>query len=147
MVRPVSIVWFERCLLGSIALWLVSTVLNWNAMLATMAGNPATAQFGPSFAPTVGAVTVVVTLGIWALLWYLTARQASTIAKWIITVFFVFALLGFGFAAVTQHFQTGLAGVLRIVTFVLFAVAVWQLFRPDAEAWFAGTSADVVARA
>ena len=147
MVRPASIVWFDRCLFGSIALWLVGTALNWNAILVGMAANPATEQFGPSFVPTVAVLSVLVILGVWILLWYFAARRVSVLAKWIITIFFVLILLGLGFAAVAQRFPDGLSGVVRIVTFVLFGVGVWQLFRPDAEAWFArATATDVLPR-
>jgi len=37
--------------------------------------------------------------------------------------------------------QPGLSGALGIVGLVLNGIAVWQLFRPDARAWFGESAA------
>lgn len=141
MERPVSIVWFERCYLGAILVGLVNTAVRWPQMMAQLADNPSVGQLGPSFAPTVAVLSIVLGVLISLLLWFFTARRRAVVTKWIITIFFVLSLLAIGFSAMMHTFPGGLSGVLSVVALVLNALAVWSLFRPDAEAWFAGTAA------
>lgn len=136
MERPVSIIWFERCYLGALVIGLINAVLRWPEMTAAAANQPNADQLGAGFMPTVLIVTLALGFGISLLLWYFAARRRANVAKWIITIFFVLGLLSFGFTAVTGNLPKGLGGVIAVVTWVLNAVAVWQLFRPDAEAWF-----------
>lgn len=136
MLRPVSIVWFERCYLGALLIGLINAALRWPEMTAAAANQPNVDQLGPSFVPTILIVSLVVGFGISLLLWYFAARRRANVAKWIITIFFVLGLLSLGFTAMTGAFPKGLGGVVSVVTWVLNAIAVWQLFRPDAEAWF-----------
>ena len=139
MQRPVSIVWFERCYLGAMAVGLLNTALSWQATTTKMAESPGADQFGPSFGPDVLIVGTLFGIGISLLLWYFAARKGAAVAKWIITVFFVLGVLGLGFSALMRTFPEGVSGVLGVVGFVLNAIAVWQLFRPDTEAWFGET--------
>ncbi|WP_010164044.1 hypothetical protein [Sphingomonas sp. PAMC 26617] len=136
MERPVSIIWFERCYLGATAVGLVNTALSWNSSLQRMAENPGAAQFGPAFGGNIllfgTAIAIVLTLT----LWYFTARRRSVVTKWIITAFFGLGVLGIVTSLRTGTTQPGIGGVLMIVAFVLNALAVWQLFRPDAALWF-----------
>lgn len=137
MERPVSIVWFERCYLGALVVGLVNFALQWPTMMAQLADNPQVAQLGSTFAPTVAIVSVAISTAISLLLWFLAARKRAVVAKWIITVFFVIGVLFTVFNAIGHKLPAGIGGVLAIVALVLNGVAVWQLFRPDAEAWFA----------
>lgn len=132
MVRPISIVWFERCYLGALVVGLLNTALSWNTTMAKMADNPQVAAYGPASVIVGTLLGIAMTL----LLWYFAARKRANVAKWIITVFFVIGLLAIGFSVVMHTFPQGLAGVLGVVGFVLNLIAVWELFRPDAEAWF-----------
>lgn len=136
MPRPVSIVWFERCYLGALVIGLLNAVLRWPEMMAAAANQPNADQLGASFVPTVLIVSLLAGFGISLLLWYFAARRGAVVAKWIITIFFVIGLLSIGFSVVTGSFPTGIGGVIAVVVEVLQAIAVWQLFRPDAEAWF-----------
>lgn len=136
MLRPVSIVWFERCYLGALVVGLLNTALSWNTTMAKMAENPGAEQMGSSFGATTLIAGTLIGIVISLVLWYFAARKRANVAKWIITVFFVIGLLGIGASAVMRTFPQGIAGVLGVVGFVLNAIAVWQLFRPDAEAWF-----------
>lgn len=136
MERPVSIVWFERCYLGATAVGLVNTALSWNTSLQRMAESPGAAQFGPSFAGNILLLGTAVAIVIALVLWYFTARRRSVVTKWIITAFFGFAVLGVVTSLRMGTTQPGIGGVLMIVAFVLNALAVWQLFRPDANLWF-----------
>lgn len=140
-MRPISIVNFERCYLGAIAIGLGNSLLTLPTMMRTPQLAQATAMFGSGFFYISAIVSTVVLL----LLWYLTARRASVVAKWIIVVFFALGALGMlynlmtGFASVPS--QTGV--ILRIVAFILQAVAVYLLFKPDAVTWLNGDRADL----
>lgn len=46
MERPRSIVLFERCYLGGLAVGLVNTGVSWNATLTRLTEDPAAAQLG-----------------------------------------------------------------------------------------------------
>lgn len=132
MVRPQSIVNFERCYLGSVAIGIVNNVLNWRTTEDAI--NVAGATGLPDwFVP----VTVIVGIGINLLLWYFIARRGSNVAKWILTVFFIFGVFALLFSLVRGSFPEGLVGVLGIVGFVLQAIAIWMMLRPDAKRWFA----------
>ena len=141
MERPLSIVWFERCYLGSLVVLLVQKALSWNAMIAAsnakLEDNPAAAQFGPSFVSGILVGTIVLMIVISLLLWYFTAKKASVVTKWIITVLFALNVLSVVMGAVRGTMEAGSIGaVLGIVALVLNGIAVWQLFKPDARAWF-----------
>lgn len=135
-MRPSSIVRFDRLYLASIAIGLIGNILEWPITMARLAENPDTAALGSSAAVAAGGMIAVGVL-IALLLWFFIAQRASTVAKWILVVFTVFAvgslLLGFSSGAVIL--DTG--GIVRIVAVALQAVAVFFLFRPDAAAWFA----------
>ncbi len=136
MVRPKSIVWFERLYLGS---WLVSMValaVNWSTVRETLEENPAAKRLGVDVMMNM----VVGGIGIGALitfvLWYFAARQHSVVAKWFIVVFFVLGLLGIpGLIALFTSGQT-LSGLLQTIVFGLHAGAVAMLFQRDARIWF-----------
>lgn len=136
MERPESIVWFERCYLGSLAASLVNSALGWNENLAKLSANPGAEALGPSFLPTMMMGGVVIVSAISLLLWYYAARRAAVVAKWIITIFFALNAVGLVYSLTTHAFPTGLAGVVAAIGFVLDAIAVWQLFRPASARWF-----------
>lgn len=136
MERPQSIVWFERCYLGLIVLGLINAALSWNEMMAKAAANPGLERLGPSFVPTLMIGVMVITLCINLLLWYFATRKGAAVAKWIIVVFFGISVLSMVLTIPTGGLPAGLTGVLKIVAFVLHAIAVWQLFKPDANVWF-----------
>lgn len=136
MERPGSIVLFERCYLGGVAVGLLNTAVSWNTTLVRLAEDPAAAQMGASFAKgtLVGGVLLGIVISL--LLWYFTARAGSVVTKWIITVFFVLGILGLIWSGVRGTTPQGLSGVLVVVAWVLNAIAVWQLFKTDSRRWF-----------
>jgi small-conductance mechanosensitive channel len=140
MERPVSIVWFERCYLGAVAIGVINFALQWNVMMAkiseSMADNPAAAQLGPSFASNMAIGSTALSVVISALLWFFTARKGSVVTKWIVTVFFALSLLGFLWNASRGMMPQGIGAVLTVVAVVLNGIAVWQLFKPDTKVWF-----------
>ncbi len=135
-MRPSSIVRFDRLYLASIAVGLIGNILEWPVTMARLAENPDTAALGSSAAVAAGGM-IVIGVVIALLLWFFIAQRASTVAKWILVVFTVFAvgslLLGFSSGAVIL--DTG--GIVRIVAVALQTAGVVFLFRPDAAAWFA----------
>ena len=145
MLRPVSIVQFERCYLGSIALGFVTLALTWTAQMAMLSRNPATAQLSGGLLYSSLLTGIVLGALVALVLWYFAARRASVVAKWIIVVFFAIGVLSLLNSLSKGMVPSGLGGVLTVANIVLQAVAVYLLFRPDAKAWFAGrrTGADL----
>lgn len=145
MERPISIVWFERCYLGSLVVALLNTALQWpklvEKMSTQMATNPAAAQLGTSFIPASLGLGIFFVIAVSLLLWFFTARKHSVVTKWIVTVLFAYNLVMFviGFAAGTA--PASLYAVLAVAGLVLNGLAVWQLFKPDAKLWFGETVA------
>lgn len=136
MERPNSIVLFERCYLGSLAVGLVNTAVSWKGTQAQLAENPAAAQLGASFAQGMVVGGALLGIAISLLLWYFTARQGSVVTKWIITVFFALGVLGLVLGAVRGTMPQGVSGILVVIAWVLNAIAVWQLFKRDSKVWF-----------
>jgi len=132
MQRPSSIVNFERCYLGAVVVGLIASLLNWQHMESLVSVQRANAMIGSWYMPAAVIVGVLIPV----VLWYFVARRASTVAKWIVVVLFVFSCFGLVTGLAGHTYPTGIAGVLSIIAFVLDAIAVWMLFKPDAKAWF-----------
>jgi hypothetical protein len=135
MERPQSIITFERCYLGAVALGLASNALNWTNMQEQMAATPNSQLLPDWFLPATIGVGIVITL----LLWYFVARRASAVAKWILVFFFALGLLGLPgmITGVTTGLIAPLMAIVALATLGLNAFAVWMLFQPDAKLWFA----------
>ncbi len=136
MERPPSIITFERCYLGAMALGLANNALNWTNLQEQMAAAPNSQLLPDWFLPATLGFGLLITL----LLWYFVARRASVVAKWILVVFFVIGLIGV--PGIVMGLTTGtvapLMAIVALLTLGLNAAAVWMLFRPDAKHWFAG---------
>ena len=127
-MRPKSIVNFERTVLASLGLSILGSALGWERA-STMAAD---AGLGSGYLIGVAAFTLVLTL---LLLWFI-ARKGSPVAKWIYVVVSVLGLIG-GIAGIGQVMQYGgISAGITILSYVLSAVSLWFLFRPDATAWF-----------
>jgi hypothetical protein len=134
-MRPNSIIMFERLFLASLALSAIASVLAYDAILAELNRDPAVQQLGLG-GGFMGAIFVV-GFAIYLLLWFLIARRASTVAKWILVVFVALSLASF-VASLTAGFTPDSGTLLALVIYALEVAAVWFLFRPDAAAWFKG---------
>ncbi|MEG3174831.1 hypothetical protein U1872_01205 [Sphingomonas sp. RB3P16] len=145
MQRPISIVWFERCYLGSLAVSLLNMAVQWPGLIAKMSvqmeSNPAAAQLGSSFIPAALGIGAVLVIAVSLVLWYFTARQRSAVTKWIVTVLFGYNLLMFLLGLSSGTVPTGFGAVLGVAALVLNGLAVWQLFKPDTKAWFGEVAA------
>jgi formate-dependent nitrite reductase membrane component NrfD len=127
-MRPKSIVNFERTVLASLALSVLGSAVSWERA-STMAAD---AGLGTGYLIGVAAFTLVLTL---LLLWFI-ARKGSPIAKWIYVVVAVLGFIG-GVASIGQVLEYGaLSAGITILSYILSALSLWFLFRPDANAWF-----------
>lgn len=142
-MRPASIVRFERAYLGSVAVWLANMAVGWPVMLRQLEaqpqfnGNPQVMKLAETL--LMGGVAAILVL--WLLLWYFTARRASVVTKWIIVGFTVLGALRLPLVLAGAPAAGWFATVLSVAAFGLAAYATWLLFRPDAQAWFAGEGA------
>ena len=128
-MRPNSIVTFERLYLASLVLGLINNLLNWENASQILATDPNAARLGPGF--------LVLTMGggflVSLLFWYFTARKASSVAKWIITVFFGLGLLALPMSLGSlPSLNLAISGIALIMQ----GYAVYLVFRPDAKQWF-----------
>ncbi|KQM85278.1 hypothetical protein ASE67_12630 [Sphingomonas sp. Leaf23] len=140
-MRPSSIIRFDRLYLASIAVGLIGNVIEWPLTMARLAENPDTAALGSTATVAAGGMIAVGVL-IALLLWFFIAQRGSTVAKWILVAFTVFAIgsLAVGFSSGAVILDAG--GILRLVAVALQTAAVVFLFRPDAAAWFAPAQVD-----
>jgi hypothetical protein len=137
-VRPHSIVMFERLFLASLALSLLGSLLAFDAVVDEMTRDPAVQQMGLG-GGFVGAV-LAIGLVVYLLLWFLIARKASNIAKWILVVFVAIGVISL-LVSMTQGFTADLPTLLGLVNYALELAAVSFLFRSDAVAWLTGEAA------
>lgn len=135
-MRPKSIQRFDIFYLGALALGLVNTAFGWTDTMARMQADASTA----AIATPIMLGSVIIGFGISLLLWFFVSRMRSTIAKWILVVFFVLGVLSLLFTLMNGQFPGGIVGVLSVVSTVLQAAAVFMLFQPDAVAWLKGNS-------
>lgn len=134
MTRPRSILAFERLFLLALLLWAVRQALTWGAQVRQFEANPA--GQGRSW---VLALLLVATALYNLLAWYLAARRANRIGKWlavaaagvsgILLLFELLALAQPGGAALPFK-------LLALVASGLTVAASVPLFRDDAKAWF-----------
>ncbi|KQT32479.1 hypothetical protein ASG29_11930 [Sphingomonas sp. Leaf412] len=134
IARPRSILAFERLFLLALLLWAVRQVLTWSAQAAQFEANPAgrgQAWVLAAFLLCVAAANVAI--------WYLAARRASRVGKWLA----VAAAAVSGVLLVVEVLQLLQPGgpalpfkLLALVASALTAAAAVPLFRDDAKAWF-----------
>ena len=136
MLRPKSIVWFERLYLGSWFVSLVALAVNWSTMKEAIEDNPAAKKLGIDAMMNMVVAGIAISALITVVLWYFTARQHSVVAKWFVVVFFVLGL--FGIPGLFAMFTSGqvASALLQTVVFVLHAAAIVMLFQRDARIWF-----------
>lgn len=130
MSRPPSIVRFEQFFLASIVIGLVNTAV----VYAMYGGLPGAQQV----VPAVLAVSVGLGIAVNLILWFFIARRGSNGARWVMTVLFALGLVSLAFSILMGTYPQGIAGLLGAAGWVLQALAVWHLFRPDTIGWFRG---------
>ena len=135
-MRPASIIMFERLFLASLALGVVIFLAGYEAMMDQLGREPAVVQLGIGGGFMIGLMVVSVAINL--LLWFLIARKASTVAKWILVVLTVIGVGGFLASLATTPMTWDLATLLSVLSYLLEVAAVVFLFRADAMAWFKG---------
>jgi hypothetical protein len=135
MERPQSIVNFERAYLGSVVLGLVSTAVNWDGLKAQVAATPGAEILPEWFLPASIGASIVINL----LLWFFVAKRGSAVAKWIVVALFAFSLFSLPRLFGGDVALPGTLLAFAVVNYLLNAVAVWMLFRPDTKSWFGET--------
>ena len=131
-MRPNSIIQFERFYLAAIGVDVVNTILSWTDWQERALLHPQ--MLGEMTLPVTTAIGFAVSL----LLWFLIARRRSNVAKWLLTLFVLLALVWTVYAIPMGRYALGLSGLLGVFSTVLQAYAVWLLFRADARRWFGG---------
>lgn len=134
-MRPASIIWFERLFLLGLALGLVNGMIQFDTALAQIESDPKLAQlgWGTGFVVTVMAISLLIPL----LLWFLIARRASNIAKWVLVIFTVPGL--FFLPSSAEQMSTS-AFVLTWVLTAIQLAAISFLFKRDAREWLSPTA-------
>ena len=131
-MRPKSIELFEKVYLGSLALGLVNTVVNWGQLVAS-------AEKAGAGAASVGSGimigSIVGGMAISLLLWFFIARRASNVAKWIFVVLTAIGIFGVLTSLISPDAPKGAAMIGGVIATALQVYAAWLLFRPDAAAW------------
>jgi uncharacterized membrane protein len=126
-MRPQSITTFERLYLAGIAVSIVGFVLDFNKLAgATVSGTPVN--------PAIVIAGFGISIAIYLLLWFLVAKKASNIARWVVVVVFILGLAGLP-VALSPPF--GLTKVLSLLLTALHFAAIVFLFRKDASDWLA----------
>jgi hypothetical protein len=142
-MRPASIDLFDKLYLTSVAISIVQAAVSFKVSAANLQADPATARFG--FGSGFLIVTMLISFSISFLLWFLIARRASNIAKWILIV-----LTAISVPMVIASFPTVAASgtmvvLLTVITTALSLASIVCLFRRDAREWFASRGRSVPA--
>ena len=142
MTRPPSIVRFEALYLFGLALSLAGWALSWGSLERRLALDPRTASIPWLwwFLPAGLLLSVAVTL----LLWWLTARRASRVGKWLVTIFATLSAirLAINLPALTSGIVPLPMVILSFATTIVGILAAVMLFADDARVWFGEAGAE-----
>ena len=134
MVRPDTIVRYERLYWAAFALDSIVTAMTWTQREAIVTAYPVLAK-ATWILPTFQAIGISVTV----LLWYFTARAPSVVAKWVVVILAALAVLGavqaLGSLA-TGSATLGTASILSLIANALYVAAAVYLLKPTSKAWF-----------
>lgn len=143
MDKPPSIKLFERFWFGSTVLWSVATRLAWDRVQNSVAS-----RLGDA-ARTDGQIALVAAYAQWinialvllatVALWYLVARRASAIGKWLVVAVAAWSgvrvlLTVFTMLTSANPHPLSQGGFLLAAALTIASAAM--LFRDDARAWF-----------
>lgn len=131
-VKPQSIKLFDYFYLGSMFLGVLAFITGYRAAKAELAAQ--TAEAGISIPPETLIAGYALGSLICLALWFFVSAQRSSIAKWLIVVFFLVSLISIG------DYLAGpmpLSEIYGLASIIAYAVAVGLLFRGDAARWLA----------
>jgi hypothetical protein len=132
MIRPKSILWFERLLGLALAIDLTVNLASWPAISARLAAQ------GLSASPVLIVLIAAASPLLGAILLYFVARRRSRIARWVVTLLVVAATIAF--VVVIAGGRTGQLTplfALTVLAELMKLIAVTRLFTSEAAAWFA----------
>lgn len=118
ILRPDSIVWFERIIIVTLLLGIVNSWLIWPQLVS---------QASPAFVFAVQAMTLIMILGLTLLI----SHRRSRVAKWISIALFVVGLPTF----FNQGLPAGGSGAVSIIQILAQLLAYSLLFTPSAKRW------------
>lgn len=139
MSRPKSIVLFDRLYLLSIVVSLIGAAVTWSATMAKALSSPAMVQ-NPGMAPmvTIGSIAGIgIYVAITLLLWWLIAYKANNNVKWVFVVLNVIGIALAVFSLFAMNAEEMVSVLFKAFAWVFAIPALYFLFRPDANAWFA----------
>jgi hypothetical protein len=124
---------FERLFLASLVVSAGSIAVGYDEMMRVAASDPSLQRVGLGAGFLLGAMAV--SFAIYLLLWFLIARRASNVAKWILIVL---VALGVASLPLALTGPLNLSVLLNVLVYALEIAALVFLFRADAKAWFRG---------
>ena len=130
MLRPPSIVLFERLFLASVAWALVNTLLLSGRLAAIETPLSGLARL------MVIATGVVIGTGLMLTLWWFVARRRSVVARWLTVALAIYTLYSLLSGLLSGSAIGGALGVSVMAGGLLQIAAVLFLFRADARTWF-----------
>jgi hypothetical protein len=132
MPQPPSIKKFDIFYLAALGVYAVGFFLGFDQTVGMIREQYAAA--GMTNLPVEGITTggFIFGIAISLLLWWFVSAKRSTVAKWILIVFFALGLLGLPTIFQNLNLTTGIS----LLSMVLSAVAIWFLFQPDTKPWF-----------
>lgn len=139
MIRPASILLFEKVFFACMALSVLGIAFGWSEMVATAAAQ------SPGIAdavPMVMIVAVVIGVAVPVLLWFFIARRASNIAKWTYVVLTAIGVLMYLSSLANPAVAKSLMTIFGGITTVLQVWSAWLLFKPDAATWLESKGVD-----
>ncbi len=129
-MRPKSIILFERLVLLGIVLGIIGAFLIHEQVAAMVASQGQ--GVGTSTVYIVQAILICLYL---LLVWFIS-RHGSPVAKWIYVIIAGLILVS-GLVGIRQTLEFGtVAAIISVAQYVITAVSIWLLFRPDSKAWF-----------
>lgn len=137
-MRPQSINNFSRFYLGAVAVWLINLVTGWNRAMGIMQQNPQfraqpeMMQIVPVLMGGMSALVLFLSL----LMWWLVTYKRSSVAKWILVVFYAVATLSLPLSLMSWQVNGALATGLVVIGWLLQTAAIVMLFRKDSNEWF-----------
>lgn len=137
--RPQSIIRFEWTYAAVILLGLVQTMLQWNSLTANPDVQPVVAAYGPGLLYGLAALLLLAQV----LLWHLTARRRSNVARWVLVVITLYVLFDTVQGVITAGLRVDGPVILGIAQIVLQVAALVLLVQADARAWFGADATPV----
>jgi len=134
MIKPASIIKFDRLYLAALVLGAVNFAVGFSSLSDRLAQIPEYTASG--FGTGILIASFIAGLAINLLIWFFISVRASKVAKWILVALFAIGLVqmvrSFGHALGPQGFSLA----VTLVITGLQAAAIYMLFRPDALSWF-----------